>query len=151
MKTLTIYAVVLISMLSTTAIHAQSAVKKETLKVWGNCGMCKKTIEKAAKSAGATTANWNEESHQLKVSYAVAKTSGQKIQQSVAAAGYDTQDFTADNKVYDNLHACCQYDRKDAAAVSSKEKACCNVAGCNKEEGACKDMAACKEKSCCKM
>ena len=35
---------------------AQSATK---LKVSGNCGMCKSSIEKAATSAGAKTANWD--------------------------------------------------------------------------------------------
>ena len=36
--------------------NAQTATK---LKVSGNCGMCKSSIEKAAKTAGATTANWD--------------------------------------------------------------------------------------------
>jgi hypothetical protein len=31
--------------------------------------------------------------------------------------GYDTQDVTADNKAYDNLHGCCKYDRKETAEV----------------------------------
>jgi hypothetical protein len=86
--------------------------------------MCKTKIEKAAKSAGATSASWNTESKELKVSYAVNKTSGTKIQEAIAKTGYDTQDFTADNKVYEKLHSCCQYERKDAAASTDDKKYC---------------------------
>lgn len=78
--------------------------------------MCKETIEGAAKKAGATTADWNEDSKQLKVSYAANKTSSEKIQKKIAKSGYDTQDFVAPDKAYNALHGCCKYDRKDAAA-----------------------------------
>ncbi len=114
MKTLSLFAAILFSIFAINTSTAQTA-KTETIKVWGNCGMCKTTIEKSAKKAGAKTANWNEESKELQVSYAVNKTSSEKIQQAIAKSGYDTQDFTADNKAYDNLHGCCKYDRKDAA------------------------------------
>jgi periplasmic mercuric ion binding protein len=110
--------------------------------------MCKTTIEKAAKKAGATMANWNEESKELKIAYAGNKTSAAKIQQAIAKSGYDTQDFTADNKAYNNLHACCKYDRKAATdAVTTK---CCDNEKCGKDEAACKDAGCCKEKTCCK-
>ena len=116
MKTLNIYAALLFSIFAINFSFAQSTTKKETIKVWGNCGMCKTTIEKAAKKAGAASANWNEDSKELKVSYAVNKTSSQKLQEAIAKAGYDTQDFTADNNAYNKLHACCKYDRKAADA-----------------------------------
>lgn len=143
MKTLSICAVILFSIFSFNTSTAQT-VKKETIKVWGNCGMCKKTIEKAAKSAGASFANWNEDSKQLKVSYAVNKTSGTKIQEAIAKSGYDTQDFTADNNAYQKLHACCQYDRKDTSGAKEEKKCCSNV-NCKHDckEGSCKDMSCC--------
>ncbi len=121
-------------------------VKKETIKVWGNCGMCKTTIEKAAKSAGAKTAVWNEDTKQLEVAYTASKTSSEKIQQAIASSGYDTQDFSADNKAYDKLHGCCKYDRKSETAAAK----CCDNTSCGKSADACKDEAACKDKSCCK-
>ena len=99
---------------------ADPTAKKETFKVWGECGMCKKTIEKAAKSSGATTANWDVDSKKLTVTYSTDKTSNQKIQEAIAAAGYDTRDLVADNNAYDKLDECCKYDRKAAAAASSK-------------------------------
>ncbi|HMI77259.1 MAG TPA: heavy metal-associated domain-containing protein [Ferruginibacter sp.] len=146
MKTLNIYAALLFSIFAINFSFAQTSTKKETIKVWGNCGMCKTNIEKAAKKGGATSANWNEDSKELKVSYAVNKTSPVKIQQAIAKAGYDTQDLTADDKAYNNLHGCCQYDRKAAAAKES----CCDSEKCGKTETACKDAQCCKDKDCCK-
>lgn len=87
-------------------------INTDTLKVWGNCGMCKKTIEKSAKSAGAKIANWDADLHQLIVSYKSDKTSSLKIQQAIAASGYDTQDVIASDEVYNQLHGCCKYERK---------------------------------------
>ncbi|WP_315822201.1 hypothetical protein [Paraflavitalea speifideaquila] len=81
-----------------------------------------KIIEKAAKDSGATTASWNTDSKMLTVSYNTTKTSTQKIQQAVAAAGYDTRDLTADNAAYDKLHECCKYDRKAVAANADKNE-----------------------------
>jgi len=50
------------------SIHLK-AQQNETIKVWGNCGMCKKVIETAALKAGASKATWSEETHLLQVSY----------------------------------------------------------------------------------
>lgn len=158
--------------------NAQKAtgLKKETIKVWGECGMCKNTIEKSAKAAGASTASWNTETKVLTVSYNAKATSTNKIQQAVAAAGYDTKDFTASNAAYDNLHECCKYERKEAVAATAKDcckdgkcnhegdscckdknatvkdgaAACCKDGKCDKKQDCCKDMTACKEKGCCK-
>jgi periplasmic mercuric ion binding protein len=115
MKSLKIIAGILFSLfISNTSFAQKATVKNETVKVWGNCGMCKEKIEKAVKSAGAAKANWNEESKVLQVSYNTGKSSLAKIQEAIAKTGYDTQDFTADTKAYDKLHGCCQYERKEA-------------------------------------
>ena len=90
------------------------AAQPEKIKVWGNCGMCKSHIEKAAKEAGASYAVWNKDTKILAVKYDASKTSNRQIQQQIANAGYDTKDFTADEKAYKNLDECCQYDRKAA-------------------------------------
>jgi hypothetical protein len=74
--------------------------------------MCKKNIEKAAKSAGATQANWDKVAKLLTVSFDAAKTSAEKIEISVAAAGYDTEHKEASTEAYKKLDECCQYDRK---------------------------------------
>jgi periplasmic mercuric ion binding protein len=118
MKTLSLFTAILFSIFTINTSTAQTA-KTETIKVWGNCGMCKTTIEKAAKKGGAKTASWNEDSKELKVTYAVAKTSSAKIQESIAKSGYDTQDFTAVKTAYNNLPGCCKYDRKAATAATT--------------------------------
>ncbi|HMK03897.1 MAG TPA: cation transporter [Ferruginibacter sp.] len=145
MRTLNIYAALLFSIFAFNSSFAQTSVKKETIKVWGNCGMCKTTIEKAAKKGGATSANWNEDSKELNVSYALNKTSSIKIQQAIAKSGYDTQDYTADDKAYDNLHGCCQYDRK--ASVTPVK--CCDNEKCGTGADCCQDKDCCKDKDCC--
>ncbi len=151
MKTLNMYAALLFSIFAINFSFAQTAVKKETVKVWGNCGMCKKVIEKAARSAGATTASWNEDSKEMKISYAVNKTSGTKIQGAVAKAGYDTQDFTGNEAAYNKLPGCCHYDRKtNTVSLNTLSKKCCDNEKCGKEANACKSMTCCKEKTCCK-
>ena len=121
MKKLSLLSMVLLGLFFSATSIAQT-VKKETIKVWGNCGSCKKKIEKAAKSAGASSASWDSESHELAVSYAEEKSSSAKIQEAIAKVGYDTQDFTADDKVYDELPGCCQYDRKPKVTVMSETK-----------------------------
>ena len=122
MKTLLISLAILLGTSSTNLLKAQTAVKSETIKVWGNCGSCKKHIEKAAKAAGATTAIWDEDSKDLKLSYNTKKTSSDKIQQAIAIVGYDTQDFKGNDAAYLKLDKCCQYDRKeDTAAVPIKQ------------------------------
>lgn len=118
MKLLSLVAAIVINLCSINITTAQTA-NNETIKVWGNCGMCKTTIEKAAKTAGAKTAKWNEDSKELKVTYAAAKTSADKIQEAIAKAGYDTQDFTGDNSAYENLPGCCKYERKAASSATA--------------------------------
>lgn len=124
----------------------------DTIKVAGNCGMCKSNIEKAAKDAGATSALWDKNSKLLVVEYDAAKTSNMEIQKKVAAAGYDTQDIKATEKSYNKLEKCCQYDRTAKTAV--KASCCAGMEKCDKE-GCCKaDMSCCKKDAadgdCCK-
>ncbi len=147
MKLLSFIAILFFGLFANTAF-AQTNLKDETIKVWGNCGMCKTTIEKAAAKAGASTANWDEESKELKVSYAVNKTSSDKIQKEIAKSGYDTQGFKASDKAYDKLHGCCKYERKADAATTAS---CCAGEKCVKESSDCKSTGCCADKACCKM
>jgi periplasmic mercuric ion binding protein len=117
MKSIYKMAVLLAALFTFHTAHAQkNALQKETIKVWGNCGMCKTKIEKAAKGAGAVKASWNAETQELKVQYKADATSGKKIQEAIAKTGYDTQDVTADDEAYKKLHGCCQYERKATPA-----------------------------------
>ena len=103
---------VLMIVFVSSSLFAQA--KEETIKVSGNCGTCKKKIEKAATAAGATFASWDKTTKVLAVKYDASKTSDKKIEESIAAAGYDTEDVKASDEAYKKLDECCQYDRKTA-------------------------------------
>lgn len=87
--------------------------KTEELIVFGNCGMCKSRIEKAAKSVeGVSTAEWNKKTKKAKVTFNSEKTNVLAIHKAIAKVGHDTEKYKADDKVYDKLPACCLYDRE---------------------------------------
>ena len=95
---------------STNGVITQT--KTETIKVWGNCDMCKTRIEKATKTDGVSKANWDENTKQLTLEYNPIKVSSDDVQKKIAAVGYDTEKFKGDDKAYAKLDGCCQYDRK---------------------------------------
>jgi periplasmic mercuric ion binding protein len=143
MKTLQIFSLIAMMSCLTTASFAQTS-KKESFKVAGECSMCKKKIEKAAKDAGATYALWNTNSKLLIVKYNSTSTNSAKIQQKIAGVGYDTPKYKATDEAYNNLDDCCQYERSGVKAD------CCDSENC-KDAGCCKDGKCTKENSdCCK-
>ena len=107
-----------INLLITATSFAQT-IKTETFKVDGNCGQCKKHIETAAKLPGVTSAVWNKSTKIFTVMYKPTKVSVDSIQSKIAAAGYDTPKFRANDAAYKALDECCQYDR--TAAVADKK------------------------------
>ena len=87
-------------------------MKTEKFEVKGNCGTCKERIEKAAKSIDSvTTADWNEETEILEVTFDNSKTDVNRIQMAVAKVGHDTEMHKASDEVYNDLPGCCKYDR----------------------------------------
>ncbi len=88
--------------------------KTEKFKVYGNCGMCEKRIEKAVLAVdGVSSADWNKESKMLKVVFDDSKTDVHKLQMAVAKVGHDTEMHKASDEVYDKLPGCCKYDRAE--------------------------------------
>jgi hypothetical protein len=139
MKTIKIFSIIILYCCFTTASFAQK--KTETIKVSGECGMCKSKIEKAAKSAGASYAVWDVDKKVLTVKYNSRSTNAAKIQQAVAGTGYDTEHVKATDEAYNNLHACCKYERENAAAIDCCKDGQCTLEGhegkeCCKKEGA---------------
>ena len=106
---------------------AQSTSEK--FAVSGNCGMCKKTIEKAAITAGASLASWDASTKELSVTYNTKKTAAGKIRSAVAGSGYDTPGFQAPNAAYDRLHECCKYERVATAPAPAPPACCTEAAG----------------------
>ena len=111
MKTIRLFSIIFFCFAFAISSNAQKN-KSETIKVAGNCGMCKNAIEKAAISAGATFAEWDKDKKVLTVKYSVKSTDNAAIQKKVAEAGYDTEDIKAKDEDYDKLPDCCKYDRK---------------------------------------
>ena len=88
--------------------------KTETFKVWGNCGMCETTIEKAAGEVeGVNSADWNKETKMIEVSFDETKTDLHKIHKAIAESGYDTEMHKASKETYSDLPGCCQYEREE--------------------------------------
>lgn len=104
-------------------LTAQAASIMAEYKVAGNCGMCEKIIEKAAKINGVTSADWNMNSKILSITYSSKKTSADAILKKVAYAGYDNEKYLAPDEAYSKLHECCKYERtrkKEGPATEHK-------------------------------
>lgn len=97
---------------TTTKTETTNGVVTSTFKVWGNCEMCKETIESSIKVDGITKADWNVDTKIMTVSYDESKISLDQIQKNIASVGYDNEKYKGDDKAYSELAGCCQYDRK---------------------------------------
>ena len=102
----------IMSALSFLTVSVFAQTKTDTIKVYGECGMCKNRISKTLKIDGITSAAWDTETKLLVVSYDASVISNDDIQKKVAAAGHDTEKYEADDKVYEKLPGCCHYERK---------------------------------------
>jgi len=105
MKTIVSILSILLISVSLNSCGSSSANTTKTFKVWGNCEMCKETIEGSLKVDGIESADWNVDSKIITVSF-----DDKKI--SLAAVGYDNEKYKGDDKAYNELPECCMYDRK---------------------------------------
>ena len=113
--------VAIIMLLSFTISNAQiKNATTENVKIYGNCGMCKTTIEKAGNLKKVATVDWDKDTQMATLTYDAKKTSQDEILKRIALAGYDSDKFLAPDDVYENLHGCCQYDR--VAKIPVKEE-----------------------------
>ena len=84
----------------------------EKFTVYGNCGMCKKTIEGSlADVDGISTAEWNMSNDEMTVFFDPKAISLEDIHAKIASVGYDTEEEKAPDEVYEKLHSCCKYER----------------------------------------
>ena len=120
MRTLLTMALVAVMGISA---QAQNKNAKHELHVKGNCGMCKDRIEKAAYGvAGVKTADWNADSHTLRIILNEKKNSVDAVEDAIVKVGHDTNHKKADVKVYESLHTCCLYDRDEPEGVHVTEE-----------------------------
>lgn len=86
--------------------------KSAEFAVYGICNMCKTRIENTArKTVGVGSAKWDKKTKILKIEYDSEQVSVAEVKEALAAKGHDTQDTKATADAYDNLPACCMYDR----------------------------------------
>jgi periplasmic mercuric ion binding protein len=97
---------------NSTVTEVVNGVTTSTFKVWGNCEMCKETIEGSLKVTGVSKADWNVDTKMMTVSYDSSRISLDQIQKNIAGVGYDTEKYKGDDKAYHELAECCQYERK---------------------------------------
>ena len=104
-------------LMGTMALFAQT--KTEKFEVKGNCGMCEKRIEKAAKSVdGVTEADWDQETKMAEVKFDESKTNIHKVHMAIAKAGHSTSMHKTSDEAYEKLPACCKYSRSDSTHKS---------------------------------
>jgi len=107
---------------TTTEMSTEIATTNLVFGVRGNCGMCKKTIEKAANGvAGVASAIWDVNQKNIMVSFDDSKTVSIVIHTAIAASGYDTEKVAGNESAYDGLPGCCKYDHEMTMNVSSEE------------------------------
>lgn len=116
MKTIKLLIAMLFALASVQSTNAQRtiATKTENIKVYGECEMCKKRIEKAALTiVGVQSAIWDEHTKTLTLKYnQLNKAVADSVQKKIASAGHDTELYTATDETYNSLPECCHYARK---------------------------------------
>ncbi|HXI01462.1 MAG TPA: heavy-metal-associated domain-containing protein [Sphingobacteriaceae bacterium] len=108
-------------LLITMALFASISGWKEktgTVKIKGNCEMCKARIERSLQTAGVNKSDWNVETKILTVTYDDGITNMDKIQQAVANSGHDTEKYRTPDAIYSKLPGCCRYEREKSTAAN---------------------------------
>ncbi|QCX52567.1 TonB-dependent receptor domain-containing protein [Elizabethkingia sp. JS20170427COW] len=106
-------AVLALSLMAFEMVNAQTQVKHEMFFVNGNCEQCKDRIEAAAKIKGVKKAVWDVQTRVLHLEYDSDKVTAAQVLRKIADVGHDNAMYKAEDKVYNNLVACCLYDRND--------------------------------------
>lgn len=100
-------AVLFISFVTAEAADNIKKVKVKTPTV--QCGMCKKTIEKALnKLEGIESVKVNYKKKFAKIKYNSDLITVKDIREAISKAGYQADKVKADKKAYKKLHHCCK-------------------------------------------
>ncbi|MCB6062692.1 heavy-metal-associated domain-containing protein, partial [Flavobacterium psychrophilum] len=96
MKLISKILVAITVLLSFTSCNAQiKNAKTETVKVYGNCDMCEKTIEKAGNLKKIAKVDWNLDTKMATITYDSKVTNQDAILKRIALSGYDSDKFLA--------------------------------------------------------
>jgi hypothetical protein len=77
--------------------------------VLGNCGTCKKIIEKAAFKKRTSMAVWDMNKKVAILTFDSTKINQDEILKNIALAGYDNEHYIAPDNSYNDLDGCCRY------------------------------------------
>jgi periplasmic mercuric ion binding protein len=114
MKQFGILMLLLLTSFQMQAQEKKNKNAKHTIEVNGNCEMCKKRIEKAALSVkGVKVAVWHQDHQDIHLTLDETKCTLDDVHQAITKAGHDTDKMKADDAVYEKLHTCCLYERKE--------------------------------------
>lgn len=97
--------------LYTNSVAQIKNAKTETVKIYGNCEMCKATIEKAGNRKKVSKVDWNKDTKIATLVYNSKTTSQDEILKRIALVGYDNEKYLSPNDVYAKLPECCKYTR----------------------------------------
>ena len=117
MNSLNKIMIAILVLLSTVSNAQIKNTKTETVKIYGNCGMCKTKIEKAGNLKNIAKVDWNEDTKIATLTYDESKTNQDEILKRIALVGYDSDKFLAPAGIYSKLPGCCQYDREAKVPV----------------------------------
>jgi Protein of unknown function (DUF3347) len=111
----------IIVLLSITSSYAQiKNAKIESIKIYGNCEICKNAIEKAGNVKKITKVDWNEETKMASITYNPKLTNRNTILKRIALSGYDSDLYLAPDLAYSKLASCCKYERKSKILPPTK-------------------------------
>jgi copper chaperone CopZ len=126
MKAIIIMSVV--GLLSTSISYSQiKNAKTETITIYGNCGMCETTIEKAGSKSKMYKTDWNVDTKMASITYDGKKTTADAVLKIIALSGYDNASFLAPDEAYNKLDGCCKYERKNKTAIANNNMATGNA------------------------
>ena len=86
--------------------------ERETITVYGICGMCESRIENAINEMeGVVWADWEIATLELTVKFDPQVVTLSDIKEKAATVGHDTKDIRATEEAYKRLNPCCKYER----------------------------------------
>jgi copper chaperone CopZ len=121
MKSMSILMAMLLLLFSVACNAQIKNAKTESVKIFGNCGMCESAIEKAGSVKKVAQVDWNKDTKMATLTYDATQTNQGEILKRIALAGYDSDSFLAPDNVYAKLPECCQYNRVKKSEVAKTE------------------------------
>ncbi|MFL5773206.1 MAG: TonB-dependent receptor domain-containing protein, partial [Flavisolibacter sp.] len=99
----------LLFLAGTFAGNAQSNSETISFRVNGVCVQCQQRIQKSLRIKGVKTSSWDVNTKMLTVTFNPDLVSPNRLHETVAAVGHDTEIKKAEDKTYNALPECCHY------------------------------------------